>query len=291
MTRIVLSTSSSGIEQLDISHTIEFIRLHINVNNVDFIDGKNITPQRLSQLMLAHPSTLCQTYPASHDEVRDQLSDLYDQGYREVFIVALSAAISQSHAIISEVATEFAERMDIYVYDSKTISMAEAALAYEADVLLQEGNTFAEIITRLDALRQAMTLQFTVTDLSHLIKNKQLSMASGFFANLLDIKPVLGVNDTGQIVVVEKIRRIEKSFDHLGMHCKKLMQRANFTYLISCGDSALDDYFINLLSDKYNIRDLPILSISTVSLANHGAHAVGIGTFVQDIPKIAQQIR
>lgn len=291
MSRIVLSTSSSGIEHLGLPHNIQFIRLHVQVNNVDFIDGKNLTAERLSQIMRTTPNTRSTTAPASDIEVHTQLAALYEQGYRDVFIVTLSAAVSDSYLIISQVAKSFADRMNIHVYDSKTGNIAEGALAYEADVLLQEGKSFEEIIRRLDALRQVSSLQFTVSDLSHLIQNKKLSMAAGFFAHLLDIKPVLEINQYGEVAVVEKIRRIEKSLDYMGINVKKMMQRANFTYLISCGDDLLDQYFIDLLDTKYNIRNLPITHISTISLANHGAHAVGIGTFVHEIPKIAQFLR
>lgn len=47
MSRIVISTSSSGLDNLDINHKIDLIRLRLYVNNVEFIDGKNITNDRL----------------------------------------------------------------------------------------------------------------------------------------------------------------------------------------------------------------------------------------------------
>lgn len=290
MSRIVLSTSSSGIEHLNISHNIQFIRLHVEVNNVEFIDGKNLTAERLSQIMLTTPSTRSKTSPATEVEVREQLNKLYEQGYRDVFIVCISSVFSDSYLIISQVAKEFADRMNIYVYDTKMANLGEGALAYEADVMLLEGKSFDEIVRRLDVIRHGSTIQFAVNDLSHLIKNQKLSMAAGFFANLLDIKPILEINQAGEVTVVEKIRRIENSLDYIGINVKKMMQRANFTYLISCGDDLLDQYFIDLLDTKYNIRDLPITYSSTISLANHGVHTVGIGTFVNEIPKIAQFI-
>lgn len=189
--------------------------------------------------MLTTPSTRSKTSPASHEEVREQLNKLYEQGYRDVFIVCISSVFSDSYLIISQVAKEFADRMNIYVYDTKMANLGEGALAYEADVMLHEGKSFDEIVRRLDVIRHGSTIQFAVNDLSHLIKNQKLSMAAVFFANLLDIKPILEINQIGEVTVVEKIRRIENSLDYIGINVKKMMQRANFTYLISCGDDLL----------------------------------------------------
>ena len=163
MSRIVLSTSSSGIEHLNISHNIQFIRLHVQVNNVDFIDGRNLTADRLSQIMLTTPSTRSKTSPASHEEVREQLNKLYEQGYRDVFIVCISSVFSDSYLIISQVAKEFADRMNIYVYDTKMANLGEGALAYEADVMLHEGKSFDEIVRRLHVIRHGSTIQFAVS--------------------------------------------------------------------------------------------------------------------------------
>ncbi len=234
--------------------------------------------------MLTTPST-------SHEEVREQLNKLYEQGYRDVFMVCISSVFSDSYLIISQAAKEFADRMNIYVYDTKMANLGEGALAYEADVMLHEGKSFDEIVRRLDVIRHGSTIQFAVNDLSHLIKNQKLSMAAVFFANLLDIKPILEINQIGEVAVAEKIRRIEKSLDYMGMNFKKLIQRANFTYIIHCGDDTLTQYFTDLLAEKYNIRNLPVSYTSTISLANHGVHTVGIGTFVNEIPKIAQFIK
>lgn len=193
MSRIVLTTSSSGLDDMDIQHNVELIRLRIHVNNVKFIDGKNISSERLQYLMNEVSHSPVHTSPAPAHEVAMMLSNLQSRGIKEAFITTLSSKVSESYQIISEVAKSFADSMDVYVYDTKDLNACEALLALEADYFMQQGYAMSDIASRLDALRRSHHMLFAADDLSYLIKNKKISGAAGFFANLFSIKPVLPI--------------------------------------------------------------------------------------------------
>lgn len=145
MSRIVLTTSSSGLDDMDIQHNVELIRLRIHVNDVEFIDGKNINSERLQYLMNEVSHSPVHTSPAPAHEVAMMLSNLQSRGIKEVFITTLSSKVSESYQIISEVAKSFADNMDIYVYDTKDLNACEALLALEADYFMQQGYAMSDI--------------------------------------------------------------------------------------------------------------------------------------------------
>ncbi|WP_019672424.1 DegV family protein [Psychrobacter lutiphocae] len=289
MSRIVLSTSSSGLDDMDIKHNIELIRLRIHINNVEFIDGKNISSQRLQQLMNEVSHSPVRTSPAPAHEVAMILSRLLSQDVKEVFITTLSSQVSDSYQIIKQVADSFQDKMAVYVYDTKDLNACEALLALEADRLMQQGHDMLDIAARLDALRRSHQMLFVADDLSYLIKNKKISGAAGFFANLFSIKPVLQVSDAGQVLPISKIRKIDKAFEYMIDSLADIMLRQDsFAYVLSAGRPDLDQYFLQMIKQRTGLNSIAILPVSAISLANHGPSGLGLCVFKGDVPAAVQ---
>ncbi len=288
MSRIVLTTSSSGLDDMDIQHNVELIRLRIHVNNVEFIDGKNISSERLQYLMNEVSHSPVHTSPAPAHEVAMMLSNLQSRGIKEVFITTLSSKVSESYQIISEVAKSFADNMDIYVYDTKDLNACEALLALEADYFMQQGYAMSDIASRLDALRRSHHMLFAADDLSYLIKNKKISGAAGFFANLFSIKPVLQVSKEGEVVPISKIRKIDKAFEYMvNQFAEVLPRKDSFAYVLSAGRPDLDSRFIEMLKQRTGVDNIAVLPVSAISLANHGPSGLGLCVFEGDVPQAA----
>ena len=80
MRRIVISTSSSGLDNLKVNTKVntkvDLIRLRMFINNVEFIDGKNITTKGLHQLMTGVSCSAIHTQPAPETEVLALFNDL-----------------------------------------------------------------------------------------------------------------------------------------------------------------------------------------------------------------------
>ncbi|MDO5768088.1 MAG: DegV family protein [Psychrobacter sp.] len=292
MSRIVISTSSSGLDNISISNTIDIIRLRMFINNVEFVDGKNITSERLRMLMTELDCSAVHTTPAPATEITELFTNLYHHGYKEVFITTLSSKLSESYKIIKEVANRFTDRMDIYVYDCKELNICEATLALEAEHLMSEGKSLGQIAQRLDDLRRSHKMLFAIDDLSYLIKNKKLSTTAGFFANMFSIKPVLKMTDEGEIVAVNKIRKIDRALEHIVDEFAAALQHSDtFGYVFSMGRPELDKQFMALIQQRTGIKSLPILPVSNISLANHGPTGVGLGVFIGELPFAAAQFK
>ena len=288
MRRKIISTSTSSLYDLDINHNIELIRLRLYINNVEFTDGININARRLRHLMSDLDSSAVHTAPAPAQEIIDLFNHLYAQGYEEAFITTLSSKMSDSYTIIKKIAEDFRNKMDIFVYDCKELNVCESILALEAMQMSNHEYSMPEIAQHLDQIRQRHKMLFTVNDLSYLIKNKKLSSAAGFFANVFKIKPVLKVTDNGKIVTVKKIRTLNRALDYMIKDFETNIHDNCFVYALSAGQTQLDNYFIKRLKQKTQIDNIPILPVSAISLANHGPAGVGLCAFTGEPPQAAQ---
>ncbi len=289
MKRIVLSTSSSGLDNHSIPHDINLLRLYLHVNGVEFIDGKNINNEKLQYIMTKIATSPVHTSPVSASEVSNKLSELYLAGYRDIFITTLSTKMSDSYNVILQVAHSFKDKLNIYIYDCKDLNVCEAMLALEADHMLKQNASFTDIAKRLDDLRNNHRMLFAVNDLSYLVKNKKLSTTAGFFANLFDIKPVLHVDNDGNIVPVNKIRHIDKTLNFIvDSFIPTMLNEKVFPYVLVGGDEELNQYFIKLVKTKLRLQHIATFPVSTISTANHGPFAVGLCAFKNHIPQAAQ---
>ena len=129
MKRAVVTTSSSCLEALELSQGMDILRLHVNINNVDFIDGKNITSERLATIMKTNLKSVARTFPPSIHEMHLLFNDLIARGVTEVFVCGISSKFSQTLPMLEELKVHYANRLHIFVYDTKTLNIAEGALA------------------------------------------------------------------------------------------------------------------------------------------------------------------
>lgn len=215
MKRIVLSTSSSSLNYINTPHTVRLVPFHVIIDGTDHLDIRDIDTARLSQMLYDKPNLSVKTSPPTADEINALFDELYAESYEEVLVCTISSAISKSHEIFNTLKTKFVGKMNIYVYDTKTLNIDEGALAFEADLMMQEGKSMLEIINRLDELRKNSLFMFTLSDLNFIVRNKKLSAPASMIANLFSIKPVLWMNDDGYIVVKDKVRKFGRVMYHM----------------------------------------------------------------------------
>ena len=96
----------------------------------------------------------------------------------------------------------------------KCASLGCGLIAREALHLANNGAAHEDIVKRAYFLSSHMEHLFTVEDLDYLAKGGRVSKASAFLGGLLNIKPLLNVED-GNLVPLEKIRGKKKLLNRI----------------------------------------------------------------------------
>ena len=99
-----------------------------------------------------------------------------------------------------EILKEKYPNQNVKYVDTLRISIAEALLVYEAGKLWKNGASDEEIIDYIEKNREKQKIYFLVDDLGHLKRGGRLSSTSCFFGTMLNIKPVLKMDEEGKIV-------------------------------------------------------------------------------------------
>jgi DegV family protein with EDD domain len=133
----------------------------------------------------------------------------------EIISIHISSKLSgtyQSAYIASEIVKD---QVDVTVIDSKKASYAIGIIVVEIAKLAAAGASKNECMERLEQLIKATRIYFVVDSLEFLQKNGRIGKASAIFGSLLKIKPILSLNEDGEVFPHEKVRGQKKALEKM----------------------------------------------------------------------------
>jgi len=244
---ISTDTTSDLPEEFVKENNLVLHRLHYIVDGVTYGDEKNLEIKEFFGRMRngATVSTFATNPDVSKDIFRKQLSEGYDV-LHIAFSSGLSSAYSNTVTAAREVLADFPDAR-IEVIDSLCASGGEGLYVWYALKLQKDGWTMDEIIRWLKDNKLNLCHSFTVDDLTYLHRGGRISKTVKVFGTLLNIKPVLHVDNEGKLVPLENVRGRKKSLNclvdqmesHLGDYRDK-----NDLVIISHGDCPEDAEYV-----------------------------------------------
>ena len=133
------------------------------------------------------------------------------------FSSGLSGTFNSARIAFEDLSAEYPEHKFLAV-DSLCASMGEGLLVYHAAQQQKAGRSIEETARWLEENKLHLAHWFTVDDLNHLKRGGRVSGAAAFFGTMLNIKPVLHVDDAGHLIPMEKVRGRKASLDALVAH-------------------------------------------------------------------------
>ena len=130
------------------------------------------------------------------------------------FSSGLSSSYSNSVIAAEELSDEFPDRK-IIIVDSLCASGGEGLLLYKAVLKRDSGATIEELAEYIESIKLNICHYFTVNDLFHLHRGGRVSKATAIVGTLINVKPVLHVNDEGKLVSLFNVRGRKKSLQAL----------------------------------------------------------------------------
>ena len=161
--------------------------------------------------------------------------------------------------------------------DSLSATLGQGLLVYKAVQLKEAGKNLDEIAAWLEENKYHLVHNFTVDDLFHLHRGGRLSKTAAIVGTMINLKPVLHVDDEGHLVMLSKVRGRKKSLIGLVDCMEKQLgdwKDKNDIIFISHGDCPEDAQFVaDLIKERFGYENFMIDYIG----ATIGAHS-GPGT-------------
>ena len=207
------------------------------------------------------------------DEFTKLFEDVLKSG-EDVLAITISSGISGTHQSARIAADglrdQYPERQ-IIVIDSLAASIGHGLLVYYAAQLQKEGKSIEEVADFLYKNRLKMVHKFTVDDLFFLKRGGRLSGGVAIVGTILQIKPVMHVNDEGKLIAQDKVKGRKKSINSIFEEFKANVVDPENQVLAICHGDCLEDaeYLANKIKSEFNVKDIIINYCDPVI----GAHA------------------
>ena len=207
-------------------------------------------------------------------QAAEVLEPILQEG-RDVLVMAFSSGLSTTYNSFKiagdELAAQFPDRK-VFVVDTLCASLGQGMLVAQAAQLRLDGKTIEEVRdwTEQNKLRQCHW--FTVNDLFFLKKGGRVSAATALVGSMLQIKPVMHMDDEGHLINIGKARGRQSSLKALVDKMEKTVTEAGKqTVFISHGDCLEDaEAVAQMVRERFGTQDIRINYVGPVIGAHSG---------------------
>lgn len=193
-----ITDSSCDLPQSVIDeYQIQVVPLKIHFGEQTFLDGLTINPTEFYKKLDTSDLYPSSAQPSYHDFLNkyDYLSTHYDSIIGMMLSSKLSGVWSNSNKAGTTIANQ--QNKDISVINSKRIASGLGLMVLRAVRAAEQGWSKEEIVEKMDEWTKKTRILVSTKTIKYLIKSGRVNPMKGAFGKILNLKPVVIVNDEG----------------------------------------------------------------------------------------------
>lgn len=214
--KIALLTDSCAdvSPELAKQHRIYVVPLRILCEDGEYRDGVDIHNTDIYKRLRG--GELPKTSLPSIEELGKVIKEIVDAGYDGVIAVMLSSGLSGTHNLARIIAEECEGKLEMRAYDSRSASLGQGMTLLQLAEDIENGMGWEELTERrVPQLMENSSAFFSVDTLEYLLKGGRIGRVTATAGTLLQIKPILGFAEDGQLMSVAKVRGRHQVIDKL----------------------------------------------------------------------------
>ena len=179
----------------------------------------------------------------------------------DVLVIAFSSGLSTTYQSAVIAANDLKEKYPdrkILVVDSKCASLGQGLLCHYAAKKRDEGLSIEELAAWLEEHKLNLCHWFTVDDLVYLKRGGRVSAATALVGTLLNIKPVMHVDDEGHLVKVSTARGRKASIQAMVDQMEKTGFPGENEFITICHGDCFEDANAlgEMVKQKFGVKEV-----------------------------------
>lgn len=271
---------TDSISDIDLNE-VESLQIHMFPVSIDFggiiyYDKVSINNHRMLDL-ISKQNTFPKSASPSVVSVKKQLETL-KKFYKKIIVVTVSSQMSSTYNVFKNAIADM-NTEDIKLLDSKQNSVSEGLIAHHAATLVSKGMDFNEIVKELENIIENTSILVHVQTLDHMVRSGRVSKGLGFIAKVLNLKPIVSINQSGEGIVWSKTLGKTRSFKKIVNEIKHIHQKDGIkSYAIAYVDNRKEAEKLKTeLVKVLGFLPLYVTESSSVIAMNTGRNTVAIG--------------
>ena len=216
----IITDSAADLEPAELEQkNITCIPLSVMFGDQEYQENVSLSKEKFYELLLSAP-----VLPKTAQPSPQYLLDLFEQAKEagdEAVYICLSSALSGTFQS-AMMTKNLADSGLCHVVDSRNATGGQRQIVEYAARLRDQGANGAQIVEKLEAMRDRIVLYACIDTLEYLYKGGRISQTAYTLGSLAQIKPIIRVDESGGIAIPTKAMGMRKGMDYL---CKRLEQQ------------------------------------------------------------------
>ena len=248
MIRILSDSTCDLSKELIDRYQIGIIPLHIVMDQKEYLDGLEITPDEIYSWADAQKKTP-KTSAVSLEEATAAFRNVLSAG-DDAVVFTISASMSSTYDVFCLAVKNLEAEERIRIIDSANLSTGIGLLVIEAACMVQQGLSLPEICEKIEELKPRVRASFVVSTLVYLYRGGRCSSVAALAGSVLKLHPEIEVRD-GAMLATRKFRGsmnsvLQKYFEAL----KETMMHAKPERVFVTHSGELDRQTVDLLKEE-----------------------------------------
>lgn len=281
---IITDSASDVSAELKKEYNLYVMPTPVTIDGEDFFDEETIFPDEFYAIQAQGEKDI-KTYHISQYMFEEHFRPFAQRGDEVLYIcfsTGIAGTFQAANLAYDEIKEEYPD-FEMTIIDSKCAS-AGYGLVVERLLRMQRNGAPKEILLEAaqffcDHMEHAVTVQ----ELNYLFKGGRLSKTSFLAGTVLDIKPIIVVDENGSLNAVEKVRGWKKAqkriLDMVGEKGKNLENQV--VGVVYGTDKAAFEHIKEQLRERYHVKGLLEEQVGCAIGAHTGPGVLGI-TFLNE---------
>ncbi len=260
------------------NYQINLLPININFGENHYLDKVTIQPEQFYNLLeenLHYPKS-SQVNEKAFTNIYSHLASHYDSVIAIHVSDKLSGTFNSSQRAAHSISTEF--NKPISVINSKTLSGALGLVVMRMALAIEAGFSHQQVVEMAENWTSKAKVLVSVRDIKYLIRGGRLSATKGLIARILNINPIVTIDESGKAAVFDKAFNQRANMEKVMSHVKNFTKGKsvwNYIVLHANNDEAAS-WYAKKMEALTNKKPVSVINISPVIGANVGVGAAAI---------------
>lgn len=213
--KVAFIVDSTGSLSEELLNHPDIYQVNLTVTFADgevFTDTNDESKTRRFYNRMEESDTLPTTSQPEPGQYVILLDQLIQKKYDCAIFVHLSSQLSGTMQTAQLVAEEYKDQIHSYFVDSKGTSFVIENIVLQGQQLIKNGLPLGKVVEKLQWVANNSYIYVMIENLSNLVKGGRLSKGSAVLGNLLNVKPILIIDEKGKVEVFEKVRTTKRVY-------------------------------------------------------------------------------
>jgi DegV family protein with EDD domain len=278
--KIALVTDSTCDLSQDIidDYQINMLPININFGENHYLDKVTIQPEQFYTLLKENKD-----YPKSSQVNEKSFTNLYSHlasHYDSIISIHLSDKLSGTFNSSQKAARAISKEFNkpISVINSKNLSGALGLIVLRTAKAIESGFSHDQVVNMAQNWTNNLKIFVSVRSIKYLVRGGRVSAVRGLIARILNINPIVSIDESGKAIVFDKSFNQRANMDKVMGYITKISEEKkiwNYIVLHANNDDAAK-WYSEKMETLTNKKPVSVVNISPIVGANAGIGAASV---------------